>query len=111
MANPREVALAYVTRLSHKAFAEFFYAAVRGRVTSDAEAWRGHFVLADAEQVEDSEPWDVNFIAVHDPQKYGEWDDAATICQSGNCESCGGRVRSWAKQALCPICGEVVYCT
>jgi hypothetical protein len=111
MSGPRETALTYVTRLSNKAFAEFFYEAVRGRVTSDAEEWNGHFVLADAEQVTANEPWDIDFIGIHDSEQYESWDDNAPICQSGACQTCGCRVRSWAKQAVCPICEQSVFCT
>lgn len=113
MSNVRKNVLAFLAELSNKEFAEFFYEAVRGRLTSDAKEWQGHFILADSEQVSEDEPWDVDVIALHDPQHYpaSDWGDDAPICQSGTCSLCGHKVRSWAKQAICPICGEIAYCT
>jgi hypothetical protein len=110
MSNSRSLALSYLSELSDKAFAEFFYEAVRERITSDSKEWHGHMILADAQQVDD-EPWDIDFIALHDRQQYAAWDDDAPICQSGTCSNCGQRLRSWAKSACCPVCGQSVYCT
>ena len=111
MSHARNSALAYLSQLSPKAFAEFFYEAVKDRVTSDRSDWHGHFILADAEQVDADEPWDVELIALQDDKQYGGWSDDAPLCQSGTCDSCGHRVRSWAKQAVCPVCNQAVHCT
>jgi hypothetical protein len=110
MSNARSVALSYLSSLPNKAFAEFFYEAVRDRNTSDKADWRGHFILADTECVENDGVWDIDFIALDDGS-YGQWHDGSSICQSGTCNSCGRAVRSWAKRAKCPVCGNAVYCT
>ncbi|MBA4016313.1 MAG: hypothetical protein C0483_03910 [Pirellula sp.] len=111
MLNARSHALTFLSTLSDKAFAEFFYEAVRGRTTSDRNDWNGHFILADAERIVADEPWDVDLIAIHDRQQYADWVDDAPICQSGTCTNCSNRVRSWAKQATCPVCSQTVHCT
>ena len=104
----RSHALRFIETLSDKQFAEFFYQAVRDRNTSDLEAWAGHLVLANAEKVDD-EPWSLDLLAL--PENRESWSDDADICQSGACATCSAEVRSWAKQALCPVCGARVYCT
>ena len=104
----RREALHYLTTLNDKQFAELFYEAVAGRNTSDSRRWGGHFVLADAEKV-DGEPWAVDFIALS--ADAAVWGDDAPICQSGTCTGCGSPVRSWSKQARCPVCGAQIYCT
>ncbi len=110
MPNERVTALYYLSKLSDKAFAEFFYEAVRDRNTSDIKQWKGHFVLADAEQVE-GEPWEVVLIASQDSRDNAKWANDVPICQSGQCRSCTNLVRSWTKTAICPVCGQHVYLT
>ncbi|PHR88857.1 MAG: hypothetical protein COA78_36185 [Blastopirellula sp.] len=102
--------ISWIESLTDKQFVDFFYRAVANRSTSDLPEWSGHFVLADAEKVTD-EPWDVDFIALPDPNEYEEWVDNAPICQSGNCPTCGNAVRSVAKHVVCPVCNSIVYCT
>lgn len=103
----RESALLWLAGLTDKAFAEFFYEAVRGRKTCDDF---GHFVLADGIVMDGK--WFVDLIAVHDPEEYqGPWADDSPICQESECDVCGSRTRSWAKHALCPVCGTKVYGT
>ena len=102
--------ITWIQSLTDKQFVEFFYRAVANRSTSDLPEWNGHFVLADAEKVTD-EPWEVDVIALHDPDEYKEWVDDAPICQSGSCSACGNSVRSVAKHAVCPVCKSKVYCT
>lgn len=34
-----------------------------------------------------------------------------SVCENGQCKSCGMEVDSWSKQATCPICGICVHCT
>lgn len=104
----RSHVLGFLQALSDKQFAEFFYEAVRDRNTSDLEAWSGHLVLANAEKVDD-EPWSIDLLAL--PEDRDPWSNDADICQSGSCASCSSAVRSWAKQASCPVCGASVYCT
>lgn len=112
MSNARVTALTYLTGLSDKAFVEFFYEAVRDRVTSDIKEGHGHLILADAEKAPDGERWDIEFLALHDRQNYSaEWGDDSPICQSGTCHGCGQIVRSWAKKAICPVCGAQASCT
>ncbi len=110
MSDARSDAISFLTSLSDKAFAEFFYEAVRDRNTSDIADWRGHFILADAECDENDGGWEIDFIALDD-RSYGPWDRDAPICQSGRCTDCGHSVRSWAKKAACPVCGASVNCT
>ena len=61
----RLTVLRYVQALSDKQFVEFFYDAIRGRITSDVPRWRGHFVLADAEKVDGEDEWDIDFIGLN----------------------------------------------
>lgn len=96
--------------LNDKQFAEFFYEAVATRNTSDVPRWRGHFVLADAELVEDA-PWEIVFVALPVKPERADWSDEATLAESGECGECGAAVRSWSKRAECPVCGTEVYCT
>src|SRR5262249_31077934 len=98
----------WLAGLTDKAFAEFFYDVVRERARSPAGR---HFVLAEADRVGD-EPWSVDCIAVHESEKTPRpWADDVPICQSGTCSACGAEVRSWAKNAVCPVCSAKVYCT
>lgn len=106
----REQVLDWCRGLNDKQFAEFFYEAVASRNTSDLPEWRGHFVLADAEFVDDG-PWEVDFIALPVETERAPWSDEGPICQSGTCGSCGFAVRSWSKRAECPVCANPVYCT
>jgi hypothetical protein len=53
-------------------------------------------------------PWQLQMIALHNENEW--WDDHAIICQSGTC-GCGCQVTSWAKRAICPVCGREVYLT
>lgn len=108
MANERSIALHWLSTLSNKEFAEFFYSAVAERRTSDIKDWQGHFVLADAQKVQ-SEPWAIDFIAI--PEGKESWSADAPICQSGGCGTCGALIRSWAKNAVCPICGSAAGLT
>ena len=77
---------------------------------SDLPEWQGHFILADAECV-DNGPWDEEFIALPVAAERSEWSDEAGICQSGTCGSCGAEIQSWSKLAECPVCGAAVGCT
>lgn len=110
--NPgfRKQVLNWLGELDHKAFAELFYEAVATRTTSDLKEWRGHFILADCEKVDDS-PWDLDLIALPVESERADWAEGVPICQSGTCESCGAEVRCWSKRAECPVCATAVYCT
>jgi hypothetical protein len=101
-------ALYWLSNLSHKQFAEFFYQAVKERRTSDFQEGRGHFVLANAEIV-DNDRWAIDFIAL--PEAAEPWAEDVPLCQSGPCGACGADMRSWAKKAICPICGAPVGLT
>lgn len=105
--------IAWLSGMSHKQFAEFFYDAVAKRITSDFKEEEGHFVLADTSQFP-CEGRETDFIALPDTAKYDHdwvWADDSPICQSGDCLGCGSVVRSIAKHAICPLCYEEVYCT
>ena len=106
----RQQALDWLRGLNDKQFAEVFYEAVAARTTSDLPEWRGHFLLADAERVDDG-PWDVDIVALPVKAERADWSDEALICQSGSCGGCGAEVRSWSKRAECPVCGSAVGCT
>ena len=103
----RSQVLDWLRGLNDKQFAEIFYEAVATRNTSDLPEWRGHFILADAELV-DEEPWAVDFIAMPVESERAEWSDEALICQSGTCGGCNADIRSWSKRAECPVCGRAV---
>lgn len=108
--NFRVQVLNWLRELNDKQFAELFYEAVSSRTTSDLPEWRGHFVLADTEIVDDG-PWDIDFIALPIEAERAGWREEALICQSGVCGGCGSEVRSWSKRAQCPVCGNAVGCT
>jgi len=56
--------------------------------------------------------WDVSLVALDDPDEYPDgWAKDAPLCQYATCNECGWDMVSWAKHALCPVCGEKVYCT
>jgi hypothetical protein len=100
-----EDVLHWISNLSDKQFADFFYKATLKRNTADSG--KGHFVLADAWKLPE-EPWLVDFIAL--PSAH-EISHESMICQSGECNSCGSKLRSWAKKAICPVCGKEINCT
>ncbi len=103
--------IAGLQTLTDKRIVELFYEAVKGRRTSDIKEWRGHLVLADWQKVE-NEHWEVQFVALADKSAYdGPWADDAPISQSGECIECANSVCSWAKHAICPVCGNGVNCT
>lgn len=106
----RHQALDWLRGLNDKQLVEVFYDAVASRITSDLPEWRGHFVLADAERVDDG-PWDMDFIALPVASERAGWSDEALICQAGSCNGCGAEVRSWSKRAECPVCRTAVGCT
>lgn len=104
-------ALSYLQSLSTKQFTQFFYDAVDERNTSDCSDWKGHLVLADAEQVV-GEPWNLDFLALADLEKYNKpWNDDIELAQQTVCAGCGYRIRSWAKYMICPVCQTSQYGT
>jgi hypothetical protein len=105
--DERQSARRWLAGLTDKAFAEFFYESVGER--KDPRRG-GHFLLAEAALMDGR--WVVDFVGVHDRDSYDAlWVDDAPICQSGQCGTCDSEVRSWAKQAICPVCGSNVYAT
>ena len=109
--DQRARALAFLSRLTDKQFAEFFYDTVRERDTGNTLEGKGHYVLGDVKRWP-AEPRDIDFIALHDKTVYPDgWVDDAPICQSGECPNCASHVRSWAKDAICPVCYAPVRCT
>ena len=100
----RAAVLAWIAELSDKQLAEFFYAAGRGRLTSDLPEWSGHFALAEAEKPDDR--WEVHLVGL---AREKNWVDDAPLCQEGSCGSSGSSVLSWSKNSVCPVCGEAVY--
>lgn len=108
----KEDVMKWSRSLTERQFAEFFYEVVAGRNTSDV--FEGHFVLADAERIK-GEPWEIDFVGLPNPNHAAnlekDWVDDADICESGTCQHCQIRVRSWVKDALCPVCGSEVYCS
>lgn len=104
----RKNAVSFVRSLSEKEFVEFFYDATAERSFGDVAEYQNHLIIADSESI-DGEAWETDFLAL--PEERAHWSADAPICQSGKCGKCTARVRSWAKNALCPICGKAVYCT
>ena len=99
----------WLAGLPDKAFVEILYEVIRDRKPNRDTG--GYFVIADAEP-NHGMGVDVSYIAEPDPkQASGIWADDVPICQSGRCAACGAAVRSWAKQAICPLCTCVVGCT
>jgi hypothetical protein len=93
--------------LSDKQFAEVFYQAAEGRELSNVPRGTSRFVLADAEFTDGELALDV--IAL--PGDDSHWIEDLPICQSGECARCGLKLRSWAKQAECPLCRLEVACS
>ena len=58
----------------------------------------------------ESENQSVRIILVAAPIDDDFFDDAP-ICQYGTCMNCQTAVGSWAKQVVCPVCGEDVFCS
>jgi len=101
--------------LSDKQFIELLYEVVKGRFIYKGEEnyTQSHLVVANAcrlknDNNKDWGEWSLELIAKHDSKIYPKgWADDSLICQSGEC--CGHEVISWAKNAICPICGKEVY--
>jgi hypothetical protein len=56
--------------------------------------------------------WDLLAVAPDDADEYPQgWASDAPLCQYATCPECGWDLVSWAKHALCPVCGEKCYCT
>ena len=111
--DSRPHAIAYLKSITDKEFSELVHEAVQGRCqTSDTEAERGHFVLANVSLEPDDRTWELEVVGLHDPQRYSHGFDAdVPLSQLGNCAHCGFAMVSWAKHAKCSICGADVYCT
>src|SRR4051794_36541935 len=91
-----------------KQFGEVFYEAVQGRDIYSAErnVFDAHLVLANAVRDRGKGAdgrWSLELICLAPKQ---EWVDDAPICQAG--EHCGMSTASWAKEAMCPVCGREV---
>lgn len=58
-------------------------------------------------------PWDVALVASADSNKYDEkWlQSGEPFVQFGDCAHCGLQMASHVKQAVCPMCSELVYLT
>ncbi len=109
----RPSATAWLTSITDKEFAEVVHEVVRGRSrTSDTEAERGHFVLANVSLDRDDGTWGLEVVGLHDSVRYERGFDAdVPLCQFGNCSGCGFGVVSWAKHAKCSVCGADAFCT
>ena len=99
--------LEWVAGLTEHQFATFFYEAAASQRAKHAEEEEARFVLADASDEEQ-----IAFIGPHDKEHYPDgFADDSPLCQFGTCPECESDVLSVAKNAICPICGEKVYCT
>ncbi len=99
--------LQWISGLSEHQFANLFYEAAKAQRATHPDEEEAKFVLADASDEEQ-----VAFIGLADDEHYPEgFADDAPLCQFGTCPECEADVLSVAKNALCPICGEKVYCT
>ena len=84
---------------------------------TEKEYLEAHWCIAEASRFKtddgkDWENWEVELLALHDPEEYeGEWDDKSSICQGGGCSECGVKLFSWAKRIICPVCGSKEYAT
>ena len=97
--------------MSDKQFVDFFYKAVSGRDTAEVTGESAHLVIANTSRIP-GEVRETVFLALPDPAEYSnEWADDCPICQTGDCIECGSKIRSIAKNAICPICNAKVYCT
>ncbi len=102
-----------LSALPDKHFAELIHDVVSQRNrTSDTEAERGHFVLATATLNIEDRSWELETVAAPNPVEYpAPFDGDAPLCQFGTCGDCDHSVVSWAKRAICSVCGKDVYCT
>ena len=99
-------------KLTDKQFVELFYEAVQGRHLYESEAayCQAHLVLANAERhAENDGEWSEWRLQLLCPTPGEDWGDDAPICQFGH--HCGHETGSWAKNSVCPMCGEGVYGT
>jgi hypothetical protein len=102
-----------IEKLTNKEFVELFYELSRDRhiYSGEEEYIRARLVLGNATSDLDNHdrwsPWKLEILC---PSRSGEsWPDDSSICQAG--EHCGHETMSWAKNAVCPICGGEVYGT
>lgn len=111
--DERSRAVAWLSSITDKEFAEAVHEAARVRCqTSTAVAHANRFVLACVSLDCDTDHWDLEVVALHDPLQYTRGFDAeAPLCQFGRCSSCGFAMVSWAKHAKCSVCGGETYCT
>ena len=108
----RSSVIAYLRRLTPKQFAELFYEA-----GEDMHPWPDEegssevrFVLAYAwRELDDDAPDAPRRLSLMCPARETNWADDAPLCQHGS--HCGQDTISWAKHAVCPVCGGDVYGT
>lgn len=103
---------AWLSSLSHKEFAEFFYKSLASRHLWKEERrfCESHLVLANAVRRlrDDGVTWDEWELHLICPAEEA-WGDDAPVCQFG--EHCGVSTASWSKRSVCPVCGGHVYGT
>ena len=107
----KEQCLKLMKGLTDKQFVQLFYEAMSGRNTSDMgeDVAKGHFILADVLTWEDKEI-NIEFVGLNF-YKEDTYEDDYPICQSGTCQNCKNKIRSFAKRILCPICSNEAYGT
>jgi len=101
-----------IRKLTDKQFVELFYKAGRDRhiYSLERDCVQAHLVLGNAfREMDDQDQWSRWKLQILCPTPGESWADESPICQAG--EHCGHETMSWAKNAVCPICGEVVHGT
>ena len=113
MTEERKTIIADLARMTDLDFVETIYKAIEKRThTSDTKAERGHFVLTNATLDVDEDIWETDHVGTHDSVHYeAGFVNDAPLCQFGHCGGCNSSLISWAKNAICPVCGASVYCT
>ncbi len=98
--------------LTEKQFVELFYEIANNR-RDQTEYDKSHWTLVEARLIETlhkvgkrSQTWYTEFLCVANPVEYPDgWADDVPICQNGTCHNCGYDFISYAKEAICAVCG------
>lgn len=117
--NTEEQAKEYLDSLSNKQLVEFLTNLLQQRRSDEgveSAYLQAHWCLAQASRsLADNgawEEWQIELLANHDSEHYKKgWVDDVPICQSGECKECHMPLLSWAKDVICPVCGNKAYAT
>lgn len=101
--------LRWFRTLSDKDFVDFFYEASSGRPL-DRDLPENCYVICESSFSGESSQHETVFLA-RPRDKSLRWAEDSPICQYGECSTCKAPLMSWAKEVICPVCGNEAYCT